>query len=38
MPLQTALGFVQRANVIRPACNEHKKHFISFGLWQSFQL
>jgi len=38
MPLQTALGFVQRANVICPTCNEHKKHFISFGLWQSFQL
>jgi hypothetical protein len=38
VPRQTALGFVQRANVIGPAGGEHEEHFISFGLWQFFQL
>ena len=38
VPRQTAFGFVQRANVIRPADGEHEEHFISFGLWQFFQL
>jgi len=31
VPRQTALGFVPRANVIRPACGEHKKHFVTVG-------
>ena len=31
MPRQTALGFVQRANVICSAGDKHKKHFVTFG-------
>ena len=27
VPRQTAFGFVQRANVIRPADGEHEEHF-----------
>ena len=38
MPRQTALGFVQRANVICSAGDKHKKHFVTFGLWQSLHL
>jgi len=35
---QTALGFVPRANIIRPAGREHKKHFVKFRLRQFLQL
>jgi len=35
---QTALVFVQRANVIRPTCREHEEHLIALGIWQFLQL
>jgi hypothetical protein len=38
VPRQTALSFIPRANVIRPACGEHEEHFITFGVWQFIEL
>ena len=38
VPRQTAFGFVQRANVIRPAGGEHEEHFVSFRLRQLIEL
>jgi hypothetical protein len=34
MPQQTALGFVPRADVIRPTCREDEEDFIPFGIWE----
>src|SRR6476660_4106626 len=34
VPPQTALGFVQRANVIRPAGGDHEEHFVAFCIRQ----
>ena len=38
VPRQTALGFVQRANVVSPPSGEHEEHFITLCFWQFFQL
>ncbi|HLN97904.1 MAG TPA: hypothetical protein VK208_05525, partial [Pyrinomonadaceae bacterium] len=38
VPLQTALVFVQRANIIRPTRSEHEEHFVTFCIRQFLQL
>ena len=37
VPRRVAFGFVPRANIICPTCDEHKKHFVSFAFRQFVQ-